>query len=207
MTIRGERVKILVSHPQRGTALVMAILILLVLTIIGIYAISTSTVEMKISGLGRELKEAFTTADSGAPIGIEVTKLIIHENPQAISDLPSPWKDVVKDSNLLSEIFTITRDSDQPTDSNPDIDSTGDSNNLDLPSSVRLRMDIDRLQAYPIAGSGIEFAAGYRGIGEGGGGGVGIIFAMDSLGELTLGKAKSEVETGYLHVVGMPGGE
>ena len=50
---------------QRGVSLIIALLILLVLTLIGISAISTTTFETNIAGNGRLYNRAFYTADSG----------------------------------------------------------------------------------------------------------------------------------------------
>ena len=206
-----EKMRFFNLQSQNGAALVIAILILLVLTVIGIYAVSTSTFETKISGFEREFKEAFYTADSGNPIGIVLIKTIIQELPETINDLPDPWKDSgVIDANLFSgtapEIFSDGRDADQPSDA-PDIDSAQDGTTprLGLPNAVQLKVDIDRLSAYQMSGGAQQFAAGYEGIGSGGGGSIGIIYATDSLGRY-LG-AESGIEGGYRHVVGVPGGE
>lgn len=204
-------------HAQHGAALVIAILILLVLTVIGIYAVTTSTFETKISGFEREFKEAFYTADSGNPMGIVLIKTIIKELPETVSDLPDPWKDSgVIDPDLFSgtdpEIFTDNRapdnlDPSDTTNYGPDIDSVEDGTtpHLGLPSSVQLKVDIDRLKAYQMSGGAQQFAAGYEGIGGGGGGSIGIIYATDSLGRYS--GAESGIEGGYRHVVGVPGGE
>jgi Na+-transporting methylmalonyl-CoA/oxaloacetate decarboxylase gamma subunit len=200
-------------HAQDGAALVIAILILLVLTVIGIYAVSTSTFETKISGFEREFKEAFYTADSGRPIGIALTKAIIHYVPNNLNDLPNPWRDPgVIDTDLFSgtdpEIFTDIRDADKPRIA-PDIDSQQDGTTprLGFPNSVQLEVDIDRLSSYQMPGGATEYGSGYEGIGQGGGGEVAIIYSIDSVGSNTYTNAESGIETGYRHVVGMPGGE
>ena len=188
---------------RRGAALIVAVLILVVLTIIGIYALTTSTVETKIAGFSREYEVAFYIADSGSPIAIEVTKYIIHHVPTTADDLPSPW-DAVTDSSLIDEVFSETTSTDDVS-SGPDI-ATNDQVNLGFPSDTSLKMDVDRLASYQIAGGAIEFGAGYEGIGRGQeAGGTAILFGFDSLGEYTTGAA-SRVETGYRHVVGVPGG-
>jgi hypothetical protein len=50
---------------QRGVSLVIALMILLVLTLIGISAISTTTFETNIAGNERLYNRAFYTADAG----------------------------------------------------------------------------------------------------------------------------------------------
>jgi hypothetical protein len=204
MIVMQKRINYFASGSQQGTALIMSILILLVLSVIGVYAVSTSTVESKISGVERGLQEAFYTADSGEPIGVALTKTILQEDTATVSALGQPWSAVINDGDsFLSEIYNnaANRDWDE------DIDSTGDNNNLGLPSYVQLLVDIDRLEAHHMAGGGVEFAAGYEGIGLGGGGDVGILYAVDSRGIYSMRGAESELHAGYLHVPGIVGEE
>jgi hypothetical protein len=203
MNLKIAKVRFFDSDLQQGTALIMSILILLVLSVIGVYAVSTTTVESKISGVERGLQEAFYTADSGEPIGVMLTRTILLADTQTISALGAPWNAAISDASFLSEIYNnvTTRTWDE------DINSTGDGNNLGLPAYVQLRIDIDRLEAHHVAGSGVEFAAGYEGIGVGGGGDVGILYGVDSRGIYSMRGAASELHVGYLHVPGIVGEE
>jgi hypothetical protein len=211
MTAIRKKITILDTDQQQGAVLVIAILILLIMTVVGIYAVTTSTIETKITGFEREFKEAFFIADSGEPIGIEVTKAIIHNVPTTVSDLPAPWNDSgLIDDDLFTgsdpEIFTDDRDTVDNPDNDPDIDSQGAGNNLGFPNRVRLKVDIDRLASYQMSGGATEFGSGYEGIGQGGGGDIAILYEIDSIGRYTS-NAESAIEAGYRHVVSMPGGE
>jgi type IV pilus assembly protein PilX len=53
------------SREQRGAALVMALVILLILTIMGVTAMSTSSLEQKMAGNIQDLTRAFQAAESG----------------------------------------------------------------------------------------------------------------------------------------------
>ncbi len=55
----------LVPPPQRGIALVMALVMLMILTILGLTAMSTSSLEEKMSGNIQESTRAFEAAESG----------------------------------------------------------------------------------------------------------------------------------------------
>ena len=55
----------LYSRGQRGAALVMALVILLILTILGVTAMSTSSLEQKMAGNIQDLTRAFQAAESG----------------------------------------------------------------------------------------------------------------------------------------------
>lgn len=198
------------SRWEEGTAIIMAILILLILSVIGVYAVSTSTVETKITGLERGFQEAFYTADSGEPIGIYITNLILHYDYQLPGQLGSPWSNVIKDQNLLGvggELYTITRDPDQPEVGSADISSAGFSSALGLPAHVLLLIDIDRLDTRHCPGSGVEFASGYEPIGHGGGGDISVLYTIDSVGRYGLRGAESRITVGYLFVPGMAGGQ
>lgn len=208
MVALREKLRISGFQSQQGAALVIAIMILLILTVLGIYAVTTSTLETKIAGAERSYKVAFYTADTGEPVGVNIIKSIILNVPSDKSLLPAPWNNIVLDNNLvLNEIFTDIRDADQVSDNTRDVDAWG--NNLGLPEggNVELWMDIDRLSAYQITGGAIQFASGYEGIGGGGGGSIGVTYAIDSIGRYTLMGSQSRIESGYRYVVGVPGGE
>jgi hypothetical protein len=190
---------------EQGTAIIMALLILLVLSVIGVYAVSTSTVETNITGVERGFQEAFYTADSGEPIGLYLTKLILHNNYQQVSDLPPDWQAVVQ-SSLFTELYSYTRNMNTIYSSTPDINVSGNTS-LGLPGYVQLIIDIDRLQSQLMPGGGIEFAAGYESIGMGGGGDIGVLYSLDSVGRYGLRGAESRIYLGYLYVPGMAGGE
>lgn len=55
----------LVAGPQRGAALVMALVILLILTLLGITAMGTSSLEEKMAGNIQEATRAFEAGESG----------------------------------------------------------------------------------------------------------------------------------------------
>ncbi len=55
---------------ERGIALIIGLLVLLVLTLIGISAINTTTFENRISGNERAAAEAFYTAEAGLERGL-----------------------------------------------------------------------------------------------------------------------------------------
>jgi hypothetical protein len=59
---------------EEGSTLVLSVLILLLLTIIGIAATNTSTIEILISGNNRVQKMAFHQADGGTEVGIELVE-------------------------------------------------------------------------------------------------------------------------------------
>jgi hypothetical protein len=218
MTTLGKGIKVCAVDSQHGTAIIMAMIILLVLSVIGIYAVSTSTVETKISGVEQGFQEAFYTADAGEPIGTYVTKQILHYDPQNSGDLETALgtgfpSGVVHNPNLYGsagKLFSnfVTRDLTEPQSSTADIiASLSDSQALGLPKYVQLLIKIDRLQSLSVSGGGVEFASGYEGVGLGGGGGVAVLYGVDSVGIYGLRGAESRVSLGYRYVPGVAGGE
>ncbi len=215
------------ADSQHGTAIIMAMIILMVLSVIGIYAVSTSTVETKIAGVEQGFQEAFYTADAGEPIGTYVTKQILHYDPQNTGDLESalgpqfPYG--IVNSRLYrtgtgtypsGKLFTnLTRDLSEPhpdtgTGTNADIIAAlANSQALGLPAYIQLLIKIDRLRSMSVAGGGVEFASGYEGVGLGGGGGVAVVYDVDSVGIYGLRGAESRVSLGYRYVPGVAGGE
>jgi len=88
-----RRFKIVGLQSQQGAALVIAVLILLILTVLGIYAVTTSTLETKIAGNERFLKDAFYAADGGIDYGRHVIALFLTQEdptlPSGASVYPS----------------------------------------------------------------------------------------------------------------------
>lgn len=61
-----SRLKHAAAHAQSGAALIMALVILLILTILGVSALRTTSIEQLMSGNMQEMTRALETADSGA---------------------------------------------------------------------------------------------------------------------------------------------
>jgi hypothetical protein len=61
----GGNLAIAASRYQRGTALIMSMVILLILTLLGITAMGTASLEEKMSGNTQEITRAFEAAESG----------------------------------------------------------------------------------------------------------------------------------------------
>lgn len=61
----GKRFVPLAGRYERGTALIMSLVILMILTILGITAMSTASLEERMSGNTQESTRAFEAAESG----------------------------------------------------------------------------------------------------------------------------------------------
>lgn len=74
---------------ERGVALVVAVLVMITATFLGIAAVMTSDIEIRLSGNQRCLDKAFYAADDGADRSV-AWLLTLGHIPPAKSDLPTP---------------------------------------------------------------------------------------------------------------------
>jgi hypothetical protein len=169
-----ESLKITDLQSQRGAALIMAIMILLILTVLGIYAVTTSTLETKIAGNERFLKDAFYAADGGIDYGRTVVALSL--NNQSLS-----WATPDNEDQLNEEIRGFN-DDDVPPDSavRPEIgrnsmtikinrlmsdEPPGYSSEFGGPVAEKqtsIYYSIDSIAQHEIAGTSAEIVATYR---------------------------------------------
>ncbi|MBA7636513.1 hypothetical protein ES703_44133 [subsurface metagenome] len=177
---------------EDGSTLIIAVLILLLGTLIGIFATNTSTIEIQISGNDKFHKIAFYGADSGV---YTVPKLI------------SPIIDVKGDPYPLSSAFTLSNFNNSATDAfykklafgktpYPHIEfDVGNDNHVDV--------EVKKLRSTNLVGGGVEFAAASEGAGVGGL--KGIFYGLDSVCT-GLQNTRSNVGAQYLKVTSAAGG-
>lgn len=176
---------------EEGSALVVALLFLVLLTIIGISASTTSEIELNIAANQKTHKIAFNNADSGIYTSPKLISACVESGAQqAVAGMT--YIPAGNDGTFYREIMGF-----DPWDAARDIRFTLGGFNVDV--------DVDRTGVQHLAGGGVEFASGAEGIGVGSAGGVAIFYAMDSLGD---GPAFSVSDIGgvYRKVVGVAGG-
>lgn len=184
-----------ILRSEKGIVLVVSLLLLLVATVVGITALSTSTTNVMMTGNQLLSERAFAAADSG----IFVTDPIIDDTAynRAVSSIYTTAPALVPDpTDFIDEITgALVMDSDDPITS-PDIQYTLGAG----ATAITVSVDVDYLYSALAAGSAIEFASGYEGMGKGAGaGGVEIYYAVLSVGQGTLG-SESEVCSLYKYV-------
>ena len=189
--MQGRHMKSLFNKTgnEEGSALVVVLLFLVLLTIIGISASTTSEIELNIAANQKTHMIAFNNADSG-----------IYANPKLISACIEGGSDqAVAGFTYLGAGGTFYREimGFDPWDAARDTRLTLGGFNVDV--------DVNRTGVQHLAGGGVEFASGAEGIGVGSAGGVAIFYAMDSLGD---GPASSVSDIGgvYRKVIGVAGG-
>ena len=181
---------------ESGSAMVFAIMILAVLTIIGISSITTSTIESKIDRNDRLHKIAFYNADGGT----EIAREMIEQNlscPAGFATEPLTIGSLVVEDRL----FAYTEDEptdDYPSDTIRDLRFPADNS---LPRTNIVAFGRTRLAA----GSAVQMAAGYEGKGKGAAGlGAEIVYNIVSQ---TQGSQNSGagILTRYRHKIGQEG--
>ena len=181
---------------EGGMALVIALLLMLVGAIIGIFGVNTGVIETRIAGNERLSNLAFYMADGGADLGpVMINDVITNYG------IPGYGSEITIDPSLMSEILGATDNDPDTAASSPDIQN-------DLGDQRRMDIDVDRLYSKVLYGGGAEFLGGYDGIGSGGsaGGSIGIFYRIDSLGSGPL-NSRANVETVYRKVVNVGGGK
>jgi Tfp pilus assembly protein PilX len=100
---------------ERGSTLLISILILLLLTVIGIAATNTSTIEILISGNDKVHKMAFHQADGGTEVGIELVEQNINLAGFNTSELTG-----LRDVNATNPNLYMNGTPSMPSDTNRD---------------------------------------------------------------------------------------
>ncbi|MCK4417515.1 MAG: pilus assembly PilX N-terminal domain-containing protein [Candidatus Latescibacteria bacterium] len=179
---------------EEGSVIVVALMILVVLTIIGISATDTTTVELQIATNDKFHKIAFYNADAGV---YATPKLISAHVDDTTSLITIPGINyLIGASNFDRQIYGY-----DPYDGGAmDIRIVLGVNNWE-----DVDVDVERTGSETLSGGGAEFASGSEGIGVGSAGGVAIFYRIDSFGD---GPANSTSNIGavYRKVLGVPGG-
>ncbi len=179
---------------EQGFVLVVALLALLVITAIGVLALSTSTTEVMVAGNARLREINFSSADSGLEIASPALRSLLGS-----LYISSAYAPIVSDLNLVSELRSgPSFDGDLPS-STPDLTLAGFGGSS-LFATKTVNVDIDRMFSGPCGGTALEFASGYEGIGAGGGGGTCAYYRVNSMSSWEVG-SENVVGGVYRYVV------
>jgi hypothetical protein len=187
-----------IANNEDGSVLVIALLILVFLTIIGISATTTTNIELQIAGNEKFHKIAFYHADSGVYTTPKLISGCIDSGSEINIGSGTTEPDIRYSTGSSSTLFYgQVMGYDTYDGGTKDIEFTL--------SGFDVGVDVRRDRAENLAGGAVEFAAGAEGIGSGSGGGVAIYYEMNSSGN---GPANSisNVSAFYRKVVGVPGG-
>ena len=177
---------------QRGVALIAVLFLLVIMTVIGLAAMSSSTIDQRMSGNVRGMEQRFSAADGGVAMATTIIEKTVAERqvPLAYTSLV-----VSNQTTFVNELMGVTPNdsvSDNPSTS-PDLRTTLDNKTVGV--------DVDRLHASIVAGGSLEFASGYEGIGAGvAGGGIEILYQDNALAT-DMASVQTQINSVYRHVV------
>ena len=150
---------------DRGYILVTVLLLLMVLTVIGLAAIGTSSLENDLSGNMRLRERNVSKADAGIDIAGPLIERALRTG------------DVVNFATIINPVFGAADANYLPTElrSSPFDPDTQDIAftvpDLNPGVNQTIAVDIDNMYTKWTEGSAMEFAAGYEGLGKGAGSG------------------------------------
>ena len=194
-----KSMKSYIQDDSGSVTIIAAILSLVILTLIGLAAMDTTTVELQIAGNDQRSRIAFYNADSGV-YGVPkiISRIVDISNPVGVAgEADSIATGAAWDATTDRDIFFDQVMGYAPYDPTTDV--------VMGQGGFSTQVDVERGRSRVLAGGGAEFASGTEGIGVGASGGVAVYYELDSWGQSTRG-AVSNVIADYRKVVGVPGG-
>lgn len=191
---------------EEGVALLTVLIIMLIMTVLGIGAVAVTALENRIAGFQRSGESGTSAAESCVGTSVNIIQ-------QTIAGAAVPGTFVSSD-NVSSDGLPVPKNAEtgaNPTltqeimgqaDNHVDVvTGSGTSNGPDYYQNVNsyvVKGDIDRLYLMGKAGSGMQFAGGYEGVGQGtASAGADIIYRIDCRATLTAVGTESHVVAIY----------
>ena len=176
-----------------GSALIVSLLVLVLLTLLGLAITNTAQIEMGTAGNQKFHALAFYKADSVIyPAARIVSVTVSDSTAPTFSQEDNNGNEITyvpNDGNFLNEVMGFN-----PHDFNEDLRfAFGDS---------AVNVDVWRIGERHLAGGGIEFSSGAEGVGVSS---VGILYRLTSTASSGQAKAESVVSSRYQKVL-VPGG-
>ena len=161
-----------VLNKQDGVAFLTVMMLLLILTVLGIAAITVTGFENRVAGLSRNAEAATSAIESCIQTAVNVIQQTIDQADVPGAFVPDPVPTTAMRTQLAQEILGQS-------DNNPDTPTTGTANLVQSVGGYTVNGDVDRLYIRAPGGGALQFAAGYEGMGAGAaGGGVEILYSI-----------------------------
>jgi Tfp pilus assembly protein PilX len=165
---------------EEGSVLVIALVILVLLTVIGISASRNTAIELQISGNEKFHKMAFYAADGGTEVGAELLEQNIEQRQFDTSTVGSV---VIENSSFWSKLTSGTTDAYIPNVSGGRVE-------LEFYGNSQLS-----------TGGAIQLISGYEGKGKGAGGSGAFLVHVIRSHAQEVARADSRVMTNWRHVI------
>ena len=202
-SVRFEPTVVSVSGgDERGVAMLVVLMVMLMMTVLGVAAITVSGLENKIAGLQRTTENAAQAAESclGTSANVIMQTLLPESGstiPATLLDTASPAGPVPSTNATILENEIIGNPENSP--DNP----VSGSENIRMPAGLMnlggytVLGDIDRLYVKQKAGTGQIHFGGYEGVGAGGGGDADIYYKVTCVATNTATGTESRVSAIY----------
>ncbi len=142
---------------EQGIALLTGMLLLIILTVLGLAAITITGLENRIAGFVSSGEAAKSAAESCVGTAVNVIQQTIDQSGVPAVFVPNPVPSTAMQTTLTQEIMGQL-------DNNGD-STTAPSNTLQQVGSFSVNGDVDRLYAKAKTGGSLQFAAGNEGTG------------------------------------------
>lgn len=180
---------------EQGMALLTVMILMLILTVLGVSAMTVTGLENRIAGFQRTTEVAADAAESCLSTSVKIIQQTIEAAgvPAAVVSGTGPVPTGAETAANPSLTMEIMGQSDNHADTvtgagamGPDYDQTV--------NGYSVKGDIDRLYIQAKAGSGMQFAAGYEGVGSGSAsGGADVLYRVDCRATLTATGTESRI--------------
>ena len=173
-TVNSLQAQKRVLNTESGSALILSLLILMVLSLMATVAVNSTNTGVRAAGVYKSYQETLYLADGGANYAYAIIERTIG-NEMAVDATDTANVTVTADLELEIQGGSVDNvDSADPDSANyaPNANITIAGNSIDL--------DIDFSRSRQLPGASSEFAARYEGIGAGGAGGVGLIYEVEA---------------------------
>jgi Tfp pilus assembly protein PilX len=184
-----------VAKAEQGMAFLIVMILTLILTVLGVAAMTVTGLENRIAGFQRTTETAGDAAESCLSTSVKIIQQTIEAGavPAAVVTVTGPVPTGAETAANPSLTMEIKGQFDNHTDTvtgtgamGPDYDQTV--------NGYSVKGDIDRLYIQAKAGSGMQFASGYEGTGMGSaGGGAEVFYRVDCRATLTATGTESRV--------------
>lgn len=161
---RTGKLRLPIIHDQRGIAMLTTLMVIVILTTLGMAAITVSGLENNIAGIQRRTEAATIAVESCVGTGVNIIEQTILASAVPTAFLSSAGP--IPASNLTVLTSEITGQS----DNNPDDPAVTPNLTIQI-GPYAIVGDIDRLYAKGISGGSQVFAGAYEGYGQGAGAG------------------------------------
>ncbi|MFO0698672.1 MAG: PilX N-terminal domain-containing pilus assembly protein [Nitrospira sp.] len=156
------------EHDERGIALLTVLMVMLIMTVLGIAAMTMTGLDNRVAGFQRTTEAAADAAESCVSTSVKIIQQTIEDGavPTTVVSATGPVPSGAETAANPSLTMEIMGQSNNHTDTISGSGAAGP-DYMQTVNGYSVLGDIDRLYIQGKAGSGMQFAAGYEGVGTG----------------------------------------